>query len=711
MTSTLTPFTSRRRRPAVRATAWFATLALAAGAAVAAPQDRADGAITYTSTSMQAWGNNDHGQTQLPLDLRSGLKVVSKISLGNHHGVAATADKKLYAWGDDTNGEGSVPDPLKGLGTIDVAAGDGFNVVVGDDHDVRVWGSTPHGLDSVPQAAVDADIVEVAAGYDHALALSSAGKIYPWGNPAQGATIPPLAVLTGTFKEIGAGDGFSVALSSTGKVHAWGSNAYGQATVPAALKDKVVTQIAVGRRHALALTEDNEIVAWGSNAEGALNVPALAPNDRWGQIAAGNGFSAGVAKDSPTAGVWGSGATGVRTPPAPSGSAPVSVVAGGDFLVQGFRRLGVAQAPGVTTVGGAFRVGTPIQGTHARFGPQDDVVTKTPQWLKVTHGVVTSVGDQLTYTPRLADLGSTLVLRTNGANGLYGTAFADTQQIEVKGALFTSMATPTITGDAFVGSTLTGHLSSTPAADSYRYDWYADGVYRQTSDTRGEYVVRADDEGKRITLRGYADKTGYERIDGGASEPTAVVTTAPEFVVQSPPVVTGAPRVGTLLRATAPQATPIPSGTAYRWYRGEQPIEGATGTSYRATTADHGKTVTVVARLTGPGRSETRAQSAPVTIGKAVAKVGWTAKQGSRSGSRRKVTIKVSVSASGVSSSALGGTVKIRDGSSVVTTLRLRSGRGTATVKLKRGKRTIRVSYYGTTGIGAASRTMRLTVR
>lgn len=693
---------------ASRATAWLATLALAAGVAVSAPAG-VDAAPANGSSYMQAWGNNDFGQTQLPRDLQTGLKNIVKISLGKHHGVAATADKKLYAWGNNVHGEGSVPEDLQNLGTIDVAAGNGFNVVLGDDFNARVWGDTPFGLDSVPEAAVAANLLEVAAGQDHALAKSSAGKVFAWGNPNKGQTLIPLSLATTTVQAIAAGDGFSMALTSGGKVVVWGDNTFGQRNIPSALDGKKVVQIAAGARHALALTSDNEIVAWGSNGEGALNVPALAPGDKWLQIAAGDGFSSGVAKDSPTAGVWGFGATGIRQPPAPSGSHPVSIVAGGDSLIQGFRRLGVSAAPSVTTSeGGVHRVGTPIQATHGAFGPTD-VVTKTGEWLKVTGNVVTTVGTGMTYTPTAADIGSNLAFRTNASSDTYGTAYADTPQVAVKGTLFAAMAKPVITGEAHVGSTLQGVLASTPEADAYRFDWYADGVYRKTSDARGEYVVQADDLGKKITLLGYADKAGYERIAAGSSDPTETVTRAPDFEVLGAPGLKGAARVGSVLTVVAPEVAPRPQQIRYQWFRDGAAVRSATAFTYRPAQSDAGAKLAVTAVLSGPGRSDTTVRSRTVVVAKATPSLRWTAKPGRKSGSKRKVTIAVAVSAAGVP--PLGGKITVRDGRKIVKTIALSKGRRTFTVKLKRGKHTLSASYGGTSGVNKVSAKKKLRVK
>ncbi|MFI5426691.1 hypothetical protein [Aeromicrobium sp. UC242_57] len=87
-----------------------------------------------------------------------------------------------------------------------------------------------------------------------------------------------------------------------------------------------------------------------------------------------------------------------------------------------------------------------------------------------------------------------------------------------------------------------------------------------------------------------------------------------------------------------------------------------------------------MATLTGSGRSTTTVGSQTVVIGKATPSVVWKAKSGRRSGSKRKVTFSIAVTAPGVA--PLSGKVTIRDGRKVVKTLTLVKGKRSYTAKL-----------------------------
>jgi alpha-tubulin suppressor-like RCC1 family protein len=190
--------------------------------------------------------------------LAAGRKVQT-ISSVDGHGLAISEDGRVFAWGENTNGQ------------------------LGD-------GTTNHSAQMVAVVGLGMDrFSAVAAGYDHSLALSESGRLYAWGSNEHGelgngtttSSLAPVAVvlppeLSGVvIRQIVAGDEFSALLTVDGRVFTWGSNQYGQIgdgtsvdrLVPGpvdtggVLQGLVVTQISAGQSYLLALASNNFAIA------------------------------------------------------------------------------------------------------------------------------------------------------------------------------------------------------------------------------------------------------------------------------------------------------------------------------------------------------------------------------------------------------------------------------------------------------------------
>ncbi|MBU4466360.1 MAG: S8 family serine peptidase, partial [Actinobacteria bacterium] len=98
---------------------------------------------------------------------------------------------------------------------------------------------------------------------------------------------------------------------------------------------------------------------------------------------------------------------------------------------------------------------------------------------------------------------------------------------------------------------------------------------------------------KYLGVVGYGDSSVRTvlTVDAGATPPAATVA----------PVISGEPKVGKTLKATAGTWDPAAVTLAYQWLRDGQPIHGATGTSYKVVTADVGTTLTVRVTATADG--------------------------------------------------------------------------------------------------------------
>jgi hypothetical protein len=216
-----------------------------------------------TDGTVAAWGNNDNGQTTVP----AGLTDVVQVAAGTGFTLALRTNGSVMAWGDNSYRQ------IMGTGffrdMVQVAAGGVHALALMDDGTVFAWGGNSNGQTDVPAGL--ANVVQVAAGGDHSLALKADGTVVPWGDKNPGQTSVP-AGLTDVV-QVAAGEQHSLALKADGTVVAWGDNSSAQTSVPAGLAD--VVQVAAGGFHSLALKADGTVVAWGHYGYGQTIVPYL----------------------------------------------------------------------------------------------------------------------------------------------------------------------------------------------------------------------------------------------------------------------------------------------------------------------------------------------------------------------------------------------------------------------------------------------------
>ncbi|WP_244927674.1 hypothetical protein [Nocardioides sp. W7] len=181
------------------------------------------------------------------------------------------------------------------------------------------------------------------------------------------------------------------------------------------------------------------------------------------------------------------------------------------------------------------------------------------------------------------------------------------------------VGTPTISGTARVGETLSVvAASSTPADATADYAWTAGG----TSVGDGtSYVVRADDLGQSISVTQTMTKANYPSASR-TSSPTKPVVKGTMTAVGSI-VVTGAPTVGRTLTATSSvTTTPSAGAVTGRWYRDGVAIDGATAGTLLLTSADLTARLSYRETRTRAGYDDlvsTSDQTAPVGRGTLVA--------------------------------------------------------------------------------------------
>lgn len=102
---------------------------------------RSDGAV-------HAWGANDHGQLNVPVD----LGPVKQVSAGDGFVLAVQEDGTVRGWGKNDCGQTTIPAGLTNV--ISVSAGSGFAYALKDDGTLVCWGTNSTGQLLVPEDVV-----------------------------------------------------------------------------------------------------------------------------------------------------------------------------------------------------------------------------------------------------------------------------------------------------------------------------------------------------------------------------------------------------------------------------------------------------------------------------------------------------------------------------------------------------------------------------
>jgi hypothetical protein len=244
---------------------------------------------------------------------------------------------------------------------------------------------------------------------------------------------------------------------------------------------------------------------------------------------------------------------------------------------------------------------------------------------------VISFATASSYTLVLADVGFTIRAQVTASNA-DGNGVATSNATAVVQAAVTAPANtaePKVSGSAIQGQVLTattGTWSNNPTG--YSFQWLhcptnggnGDGSNCPpvTGATTNSLLLQATDVGFRMRVRVTATNAGGSA--SAASNPTAVVVALNAPKNTTPPAVTGTPVVGQTLKASQGTWTgSAPITYTYQWLRCDTvggncgSITGATGTSWKITSASTGRTIRV--RVTAKNKGgTTQATSVPTAV-------------------------------------------------------------------------------------------------
>lgn len=266
--------------------------------------------------------------------------------------------------------------------------------------------------------------------------------------------------------------------------------------------------------------------------------------------------------------------------------------------------LSTTPTPKVT---GRAVVGQTLTATAGTWGPAP--VTLAYQWYRGTTKI--DGATKAAYTVTDDDAGFALKVAVSGSKTGYNAVARTSAPSATVPKLLTG-DTPTITGTAKVGSTLTAKPGTwTPASVKLSYQWYA-GKTAIRGATKATTLLHATEAGKTISVRVTGSAAGYTTV---AKTSAATDAVAKGTLTPKTPKLKGTRKSGHTLTVDGGNWGPGAVKLSYQWYRGDSAIKGATKTRYKLTGKDKGKAVSV--RVTG---RKTGYDAQTKTVGVTIAK-------------------------------------------------------------------------------------------
>lgn len=262
----------------------------------------------------------------------------------------------------------------------------------------------------------------------------------------------------------------------------------------------------------------------------------------------------------------------------------------GDYVM----KLSTYQLPLLTLmptpkITGTAQVGSTLT---ANPGTWDEGTTLTYQWMR-GGGTYISGAKSSTYTVSPADAGAQITVAVTASKPGYSGARKTSAPTAVVAKGVLTSATPTLSGAPAVGKTVTVAPGAWgPSPVTFTYQWLRGGASISGA-TSASYTPVAADVGTRLSVTVTGTKSGYT---SKASTSTSAVV-ANGTLTGAKPTITGTTKVGSTLTAKAGTWAPAPVTLSHQWLRNGVAISGATASTYKLTSADKGKRITV--RVTG----------------------------------------------------------------------------------------------------------------
>jgi hypothetical protein len=266
------------------------------------------------------------------------------------------------------------------------------------------------------------------------------------------------------------------------------------------------------------------------------------------------------------------------------------------------------------TISGTVRVGQTLTAVPGSWSP---VPAFTYQWKRTVGSVTTNVATTATYVLTAADYDAVISVVVTGTLATYETTTKTSADTEaVAAGVFTLAPTPTITGSAESGLTLTAVPGTWAPVATFTYQWLADDEVI-AGKTLATYVVEANTVGKRISVAVTGAATRYTS-QTKTSAATAAVT-LPLIPAAPTPVISGTAKFGntltvapgTLAGATVKSTQWSSAATATGVFEN---ITDATSSTYVLTASDVTRFIRVTVTWQKSGNGDTPKTATTVVV-------------------------------------------------------------------------------------------------
>lgn len=255
-------------------------------------------------------------------------------------------------------------------------------------------------------------------------------------------------------------------------------------------------------------------------------------------------------------------------------------------------------------VSGTAQVGSTLTADKGRWHLPN--ATYRYQWL--ADGAAISGATGSTYTPTSRQLGDRISVRVTGSvTGIRPITARSAATAPVLPNAISATATPSISGTAQVGSTLTADPGqwSVPGA-SLTYQWTANGADIPGA-TAPTLVLSPDLVTDLVTVKVTASAPGFT---SSAAESAQVGPVAyGEIANTAAPAVQGAPQLGATLTATPGRWSVTGASYTYQWLADGSRISGATQPTFVPDRDQLGKRLAVTVRASAAGYVDQTATS------------------------------------------------------------------------------------------------------